>query len=206
MKEDSVGVGIFAEQDEGALARVSYELAAKARELADRLKTNAAAYLLGGIGIEQTAAELIAYGIDRVFVAEDQRLRHYDTLPYAKILVRLIRQTSPQAVLYGATAVGRDLAPRIASELRVGLTADCTSLEIGDYQAPGAGKLYHDILYQIRPAWGGNTIATIVTPEHRPQMATILCASHMPARCWIAPEMPHAMYNFGRTVVPVWPT
>ncbi|MCY3023445.1 MAG: electron transfer flavoprotein subunit alpha/FixB family protein [Planctomycetota bacterium] len=172
MKEDSIGVAVFAEQDEGALVRVSYELASKARELADRLKTGAGAYLIGGPGIEASAAELVAYGMDQVYVVEDRRLHHYDTLPYAKVLTQLIRRTSPQAVLYGATPVGRDLAPRIASELRVGLTADCTGLEIGDYQGPG-GKEYKDILFQIRPAWGGNTIATIVTPEHRPQMATV---------------------------------
>ena len=172
MSNDSAGVAVFAEQDEGALVRVAIELASKARELADRLRTSAAAYLIGGQGLEAAAAELIAYGVDKVFLVEDRRLHHYDTLPYAKVIVRLIRETSPQAVLYGATPVGRDLAPRIASELRVGLTADCTGLEIGDYQAPG-GKEYKDILYQIRPAWGGNTIATIVCPDHRPQMATV---------------------------------
>ncbi|HEY3322100.1 MAG TPA: electron transfer flavoprotein subunit alpha/FixB family protein [Planctomycetota bacterium] len=172
MSEQNGGVAIFAEQDEGVLVRVSHELASKARELADRLNTTAAAYLIGGEGIGKVAAELIAYGIDKVFVVEDKRLKHFDTLPYAKVLVRLIRQTSPVAVLYGATPVGRDVAPRIASELRTGLTADCTALEIGDYQAPG-GKTYKDILFQIRPAWGGNTIATIVSPEHRPQMATV---------------------------------
>jgi electron transfer flavoprotein alpha subunit len=172
MKDNSVGVAVFAEQDEGKLVRVAIELASKARELADRLHTTAGAFLLGGPGVEALAAELIAYGLDKVFIVEDRRLQHYDTIPYAKVLVRLIRQSSPQCVLYGATPVGRDLAPRIASELRVGLTADCTSLEIGDFQAPG-GKEYKDILYQIRPAWGGNTIATIVTPEHRPQMATV---------------------------------
>ncbi|MGD0091299.1 MAG: electron transfer flavoprotein subunit alpha/FixB family protein [Planctomycetota bacterium] len=172
MKDSQVGVVVFAEQDEGALVRVALELASRARELADRLRTTAGAFLLGGQGIEAAAAELIAYGMDKVYVISDRRLHHYDTLPYAKVLVRLIRQTAPLAVLYGATPIGRDLAPRIASELRVGLTADCTALEIGDYQAPG-GKEYKDILFQIRPAWGGNTIATIVTPEHRPQMATV---------------------------------
>jgi electron transfer flavoprotein alpha subunit len=172
MTDSSVGVAIFAEQDEGALVRVSFELAAKARELADRLNTTAGAYLIGGPGIGKLAAELIAHGLDCVYVVEDRRLHHYDTLAYAKLLVKLIRQSAPQAVLYGATPVGRDLAPRIASELRTGLTADCTSLEIGDYTAPG-GKTFKDILFQIRPAWGGNTIATIVSPEHRPQMATV---------------------------------
>jgi len=172
-KEKSAGdVAVFAEQDEGKLLRVAFELVSKARELADRLRTGVTAYLVGGAGAGELAAELAAYGADRVCVVEDDRLRRYDTLPYARVVTRLIRETSPQIVLYGATPVGRDLAPRIASELRVGLTADCTSLEIGEHRAP-QGKIYQDILYQIRPAWGGNMIATIVTPEHRPQMATV---------------------------------
>ncbi len=165
-------VAVFAEQDEGELARVALELVSKARELADRLGTGVAAYLVGGEGIGKRAGELVASGADRVHVVEDRRLRHYETLPYAKVLIGLVRKTSPEIVIYGATPVGRDLAPRIASELRVGLTADCTALEIDDHRGPG-GKTWREILHQIRPAWGGNMIATIVTPEHRPQMATV---------------------------------
>jgi len=140
--------------------------------LADRLKTSVTGYLIGGKGIEATAKELVALGADDVVVVEDGRLRRYETLPYEKIVANLIRKTSPQIVLYGATPVGRDLAPRVASALRVGLTADCTSLEIGDHTTKDK-KTYKDILYQIRPAWGGNMIATIVSPDHRPQMATV---------------------------------
>jgi electron transfer flavoprotein alpha subunit len=151
---------------------VARELASKARELADRLGVGVTAYLLAPPGSELEADELIHYGADSVYLVEDDRLRHFDTLAYARLLVGLIRQTRPEIVLYGATAVGRDLAPRIASELRVGLTADCTSLEIGDHKAAD-GTVYREILYQIRPAWGGNMIATIVTPTHRPQMATV---------------------------------
>ena len=118
--KSAIGVAIFAEQDEGALVRVSLELASKARELADRLKTTAGAFLLGGPGIESTASELLAYGLDKVFIIEDRRLHHYDTLPYAKVLCRLIRQTAPQAVLYGATPIGRDLGPHVASTMKCG--------------------------------------------------------------------------------------
>jgi electron transfer flavoprotein alpha subunit len=172
MKGKAGDVAVFAEQDEGVLVNVSLELVSKARELADRLKVGVMAYLPGGKGMEPLAKDLLAYGADRVYVVEDARLRRYETLPYEIVLVQLIRKTAPQIVLYGATPVGRDVAPRIASSLRVGLTADCTSLEIGTHTSP-KGQTYADILYQIRPAWGGNMIATIVTPEHRPQMATV---------------------------------
>ena len=172
MSDKAGTVGVFVEQDEGVLANVSLELISKARELADRLKTGVTGYLVGGKGVEALARDLVALGADRVVVVEDARLRRYETLPYEKIMVHLIRKSAPQIVLYGATPVGRDLAPRVASSLRVGLTADCTSLEIGDHTT-ARGQTYRDILYQIRPAWGGNMIATIVSPDHRPQMATV---------------------------------
>ena len=171
MSNEAGAVAVFVEQDEGVLANVSLELICKARELADRLKTSVTGYLLGGKGIEASSKDLVALGADDVMVVEDNRLRRYETLPYEKIVTHLIKKSSPQIVLYGATPVGRDLAPRVASALRVGLTADCTSLEIGDHTRKK--KTYTDILYQIRPAWGGNMIATIVSPEHRPQMATV---------------------------------
>lgn len=164
-------IAIIVEQDEGQLVRVSLELASKARELADRLKVRVAAILVGGEGCAGHVAELASYGVDRVFLAEDRRLRHYETRPYEKLVMRLLKQCAPQIVLFGATAIGRDIAPRIASSLRTGLTADCTALEIGEHTLKG--KVFSDILLQIRPAWGGNTIATIVSPEHRPQMATV---------------------------------
>jgi electron transfer flavoprotein alpha subunit len=164
-------VAVVAEQDEGKLANIARELCTAARELADTLQTGVTAYLIGGQGIGACAEELIQYGADRVLVVEDRRLRFYDTLPYERVVADLIRKSEPQIVLYGATPVGRDLAPRIASELRVGLTADCTDLQIGDHKIKGTQ--YENILLQIRPAWGGNTIATIVSPDHRPQMATV---------------------------------
>ena len=115
----------------------------------------------------------MAHGCDEVHLAEDPRLRQYRTLPYARVVSEVIRKAQPQIVLFGASPVGRDLAPRIASELKAGLTADCTDLQIGDHAEPGGGKEYKDLLYQIRPAFGGNIIATIVCPETRPQMATV---------------------------------
>ncbi len=164
-------IALVAEQDDGQLVRVSLELASKARELADRLKVRVTAFLVGGEGTTAHAAELAAYGVDRVMMVEDRRLRHYETRPYEKLVLRMIRQCTPQIVIFGATPVGRDIAPRIASALRTGLTADCTSLEIGEHTM--RGKTWSNILMQIRPAWGGNTIATIVSPEHQPQMATV---------------------------------
>ena len=166
------GVLVFIEQDGGKPAEVSLELVYKGRELADRLKVGLGAVVCGhGIGgIEE---QLIAHGCDEVHVADNPQLEHYRTLPYARIVSGTIRKTQPQIVLYGATHVGRDLAPRIASELRAGLTADCTDLQIGDHVEAGGAREYKDLLYQIRPAFGGNIIATIVCPETRPQMATV---------------------------------
>jgi len=164
-------VAVFVEQDGGKAAEVSLELLCKGRELADRLGVRLHAILLGS-GISGLADELIAYGADDVHVADHPELRYYRTRPYARVVAEVIRRTSPQIVLYGATHVGRDLAPRIASELRTGLTADCTDLRVGDHTAPD-GTVFKDLLYQIRPAFGGNIIATIVCPGHRPQMATV---------------------------------
>lgn len=163
-------VWVFVQQDNGKIADVSIELVCKARELADRLGVEVGAVLVGD-QVRSEAQNLIPYGASEVFCVEDARLSHYTPIPYTKVLTELIEQHQPQIVLYGATTTGRDLAPRIASKLRVGLTADCTDLQIGDHSA--RGKDYKDILYQIRPAFGGNIIATIVSPEFRPQMATV---------------------------------
>ena len=113
------------------------------------------------------------YGVDVLHVFDDPRLSPYTTQPHAAVLVGLFKEEKPQVCLMGATVVGRDLGPRVSSALKSGLTADCTSLEIGDHDDPKTGKSYKDLLYQIRPAFGGNIIATIVNPEHRPQMATV---------------------------------
>ena len=154
------------------VADVSLELCTKGRQLADRLGTRLEALVCGDKlgGIEK---QLYPYGVDVVLKADDPRLFPYRTLPHFALLSEVIRERQPEIVLTGATCVGRDLAPRIASRLRCGLTADCTSLEIGDYEDKAKNRTYKDILYQIRPAFGGNIIATIVNPETRPQMATV---------------------------------
>ncbi len=163
-------VMVFIQQDDGKVAEVSVELLSKARDLADQLKTTVIGAFIGS-GIKDEAAKLIPYGVDEILLIEDKRLNHYTPMPYTKIMVEVIKKAKPQIVLYGATSTGRDLGPRIASNLKVGLTADCTSLEIGDYSSKGVD--FSNILYQIRPAFGGNIVATIVSPEKKPQMATV---------------------------------
>jgi len=164
---------VFVELDRKAIAEVSLELVSKARDLADELGVNVLAMIIGAKTLQQQHKVLFEYGADNVYTLTDPRLENYETGPYTKIAVDLIRKTKPQIVLFGATALGRDFAPRIASTLRTGLTADCTELRIGDHENKREGKTYKDILYQIRPAFGGNIIATIIAPEHRPQMATV---------------------------------
>ena len=166
-------VWVFAEQENGRLAEVSIELLSKARELADTLKVPLGAMLLGNEDLDPMAQKLVAGGADKVYVAADPLLANYQTMPYAKTVVELINAHSPQIVIYGASGIGRDLAPRIASALRCGLTADCTDLEIGNHREPTNKKTYKNLLMQIRPAFGGNIIATIVNPEKWPQMATV---------------------------------
>lgn len=163
-------VWVYIEQHSGKIADVSLELLGKATVLARQLGVKVGA-LLPGSGVGELANTLFAYGADTVYVADHKQLKEYTTLPYAKTVVEAIKAHQPQIVLYGATTTGRDVAPRIASELRVGLTADCTDLQIGDHSIKGQD--YSNILYQIRPAFGGNIIATIVSPDHRPQMATV---------------------------------
>ena len=165
-------VWVFAEQQDESLDDVSLELCSKARELADRLGVPMAA-VLPGANVRELSYRLIALGADRVYTVQDTRLEHYRTLPYARVMCQLIEKHRPQIVVYGATAVGRDLAPRVASEMRAGLTADCTDLEIGDYVDPKTEEVHRNLLLQIRPAFGGNIIATIVNHRRWPQMATV---------------------------------
>jgi electron transfer flavoprotein alpha subunit len=167
---DKNSVMVFIQQDDGKAAEVSIELVCKARELADRLGARSTGVLIGHT-IADEAKKAAAYGIDELFVVDDKRFAHYTPVPYSKIVTDIIQKQEPQIVLYGATTTGRDLAPRVASELKVGLTADCTDLQIGDHEY--RGEQYTNILYQIRPAFGGNIIATIVSPENKPQMATV---------------------------------
>ncbi|HUX38358.1 MAG TPA: electron transfer flavoprotein subunit alpha/FixB family protein [Rectinemataceae bacterium] len=173
---DSRNVWVFVEHDVGGdgsvIADVSLELLGKARELADRLGSEVHAVLCGS-KVEGLAPTLIAQGADLVILAEHDELEAYRTLPYARVIVGLVEERKPYIVLFGASAVGRDLAPRVASALRTGLTADCTDLQIGDYESRKEGKVFKDLLLQIRPAFGGNLIATIVNPKGRPQMASV---------------------------------
>ena len=163
---------VYIEIEEGKVADVSLELLTKGRELASTLGVGLDAVVLGE-GLAGIEKELAKYGADTVWVADDKTFAPFRTLPHTAVLCGLIEQEKPQIVLFGATCIGRDFAPRVSSALHSGLTADCTQLVIGDHKDPKSGKEYTDLLYQIRPAFGGNIIATIVNPDCRPQMATV---------------------------------
>ena len=163
---------VYIELEEGRIADVSLELLTKGRELADTLGVKLEAVVLGE-NLKGMEKELARYGADTVWTADDPIFAPFRTLPHTAVLCGLIEQEKPQIVLFGATPVGRDFAPRVSSALYSGLTADCTQLVIGDHTDAKTGKEYKDLLYQIRPAFGGNIIATIVNPDHRPQMATV---------------------------------
>ncbi len=165
-------VWVFAEQEDGSLNDVSLELCSKARQLADRLGVRMGA-VLPGWNVRELADRLIAHGADRVYHVHDTQLQDYRTLPYARVMCRLIEKHRPQIVIYGATPLGRDLAPHIASEMKAGLTADCTDLDLGDYRDPRTKETHKNLLLQIRPAFGGNIIATIINYDRWPQMATV---------------------------------
>lgn len=163
---------VYIEHEAGRIADVSLELMTKGRELAVRLGVKLEAVVIGANlnGIETVLAR---YGADTVWVADDACFAPFRTLPHTAVLSGLIRDEQPQIVLFGATTIGRDFAPRVSSALHSGLTADCTQLEIGDHTDNRTGAHYQDLLYQIRPAFGGNILAAIINPEHRPQMATV---------------------------------
>ncbi len=163
---------VYCEIEDGIIADVSLELLTKGRSLADKLNCKLEALVIGSNleGIEQ---QLFPYGADTIYTADDQRLYPYTSLPHTAIVTGLFSEIKPQVCLMGATSIGRDLGPRVSSALHSGLTADCTSLEIGPHEDKKAGKTYENLLYQIRPAFGGNIVATIVNPECRPQMATV---------------------------------
>lgn len=165
-------IWVFIEQEDGIIADVSLELMGKAQELAQTLASQVWA-LLCGHDIGELAETLIQHGAKRVLLADHPELENYRTLPYARIAADLVRQHQPYIFLIGATPNGRDLAPRVASAVKCGLTADCTDLQIGDYTVRKENKVYKNLLYQIRPAFGGNLIATIVNPHTRPQMASV---------------------------------
>ncbi len=165
-------VWVFAEQHNGQLEDTPIELMSKARHLADTLGVKLAAAVLGN-KIKDLATKLIHYGADKVYLVEHPLLGAYQTNSYAKVMFDLIHKYEPQIVLYGATITGRDLAPRIASAAKAGLTADCTDLQIGDHETIKDQKLHKNLLFQIRPAFGGNIIATIINHDRWPQMATV---------------------------------
>lgn len=158
--------------EEGLIADVSLELLSKGRKLANELNIKLEAIVIGN-QIQNIENQLYPFGVDVIHIAQDTRLFPYTTLPHASIVVNLFKEEKPEIALFGATSIGRDLAPRVASSLKCGLTADCTSLEIGDHTENKTQKVYKNLLYQIRPAFGGNIIATIINPDTRPQMATV---------------------------------
>jgi len=165
-------VWVFIEQEEGTIAEVSLELLAKGQELAQTLGGQVCG-LLCGSEVGSLAEIAIHQGADHVLLADHPELAIYRTLPYARVTTDLVRERKPYIFLFGASPIGRDLAPRVASSVRAGLTADCTDLQIGDYASKKDQQVYKDLLYQIRPAFGGNLIATIVNPTMHPQMATV---------------------------------
>lgn len=154
------------------MAEVSQELLTKGRSLATQLGCRLEA-IAAAAATDSVAEQVFPYGVDRLHIFRDDRLSPYTTLPHTSILVELFKQEKPQICLMGATIIGRDLGPRVSSALGSGLTADCTSLEIGDHEERKTGKVYKNLLYQIRPAFGGNIVAWIINPDHRPQMATV---------------------------------
>ncbi len=165
-------VWVFAEQEDESLSDTALELCGKARQLADELGVKVGA-VLAGWNVRELSYRLIAHGVDKVYYVHDTKLEHYRTLPYARVVCELISRHKPQIVLFGATPMGRDLAPRVASEMKAGLTADCTDLQIGEYTEAKTKTTYSNLLLQIRPAFGGNIIATIINYDRWPQMATV---------------------------------
>jgi electron transfer flavoprotein alpha subunit len=165
-------IWVFIEHTDGQVADVSLELTGKARDLAGQLGYEVVG-LLCGHGVEEMARDVIRHGADRVLLADRPELAYYRTLPYARVAITEARRRRPEIFLVGGTPNGRDFAPRVASALRCGLTADCTDLQIGDYYLRRQDTTFRNLLYQIRPAFGGNLVATIVNPTTRPQMATV---------------------------------
>jgi electron transfer flavoprotein alpha subunit len=165
-------VFVYCEIEDGQVAEVSMELLTKGRALATELKCNLEAIAIG-YKLDGIEKDIFPYGVDVLHTADDKRLAPYTTLPHTSIVVKLFQEEKPQIALMGASSVGRDLGPRVSSALHSGLTADCTSLVIGDHEDKKLDKVYENLLYQIRPAFGGNIIATIINPDCRPQMATV---------------------------------
>lgn len=172
MATDKHNLIVYCEFEDGKVADVSLELLTKGRQLADRLGIRLEA-VVAGDDLKDVEKQILPYGVDTVYKFEDKRLYPYTSLPHSSILINLFKEKEPRIAFMGATSIGRDLGPRVSSALHSGLTADCTQLEIGDHKDARTGEEYKDLLLQIRPAFGGNIVATIVNPECRPQMATV---------------------------------
>lgn len=172
--EEFKGVFVFAQQVDNVLDGVAFELLGKGKELAGVLNTEVTAVLIGS-DVKGLADQLAEYGADKVIVVDDPELKEYRTEPYAHALASVINEYKPEIMLVGATAIGRDLGPTVSARVKTGLTADCTLLEIGDFplNAAAGQEQLHNQLLMTRPAFGGNTIATIACPYNRPQMATV---------------------------------
>ena len=164
---------VYCEIEGTTVAEVSQELLTKGRKLANQLNVELHAVVAGTDIKGKVEDQILPYGVDKLFVFDAPELFPYTSAPHTDILVNLFKQEKPQIALMGATVIGRDLGPRVSSSLTSGLTADCTQLEIGDHKDVKTGTEYQNLLYQIRPAFGGNIVATIVNPDHRPQMATV---------------------------------
>ena len=172
--EEYKGVYVFAQQVDNEISGIALELLGKGKELAAKLETEVTAVLIG-YNVKNLADKLAEYGADKVILVDDPELETYRTEPYAHALASVIEKYKPEIVLVGATAIGRDLGPTVSARVKTGLTADCTVLEIGDFPLnaiPGQEQKHNQLL-MTRPAFGGNTIATIACPDNRPQMATV---------------------------------
>lgn len=172
MATDKNNLIVYCEYEDGKVADVSLELLTKGRALADKLGIKLEA-VVAGDNLKDIEKQIFPYGVDTVYKVEDRRMYPYTSLPHASLLINLFKEKEPRIAFMGATSIGRDLGPRVSSALHSGLTADCTQLEIGDHTDARTGQEYKDLLLQIRPAFGGNIVATIVNPDHRPQMATV---------------------------------
>lgn len=172
--EEYKGVYVFAQQVDNCINSIAFELIGKGKDLAETLGTDVTAVLVGS-NVKNSADELAEYGADRVIVVDDPELKEYRTEPYAHALASVIEKYKPEIFLVGATAIGRDLGPRVSARIHTGLTADCTQLDIGDFPLEPKPNVEqkHNQLLMTRPAFGGNTIATIACPNFRPQMATV---------------------------------
>ena len=170
--EEYKGVFVFAQQVDNVISNIAFELLGKAKDLANDLNTEVTAVLVGS-GVKGLADQLAEYGADKVIVVDDPELKEYRTEPYTHALASVINEYKPEIMLVGATAIGRDLGPRVSARVQTGLTADCTVLEIGDFPINPTPNQKHKQLLMTRPAFGGNTIATIACPDNRPQMATV---------------------------------